>query len=288
MKKILLLLIASSFMISFAQESKSITINPKRTAEVKTKMEQAYPPKAKQPATPAANTSSEKKGGTETKKTTAAKPFSFLGTFTMNFDDKNKQGHYNTGKIKYALDGTNAAIVPSFANMKELSSLRSVVDMTEKEITMLTVDLKGKKNGLLMKMPKPVLTKVTDEKKVVKPVIKKTGETRVIQGFKCEKIVVTLADTTKIESWVTNDILINMGELLNMTNAGFKGKSPFSKTNMDDIKGTAMETTITRTDGGIMKLTLSDIKKGKPDAALYSTDGFKVTDVRSMPMFSGQ
>jgi hypothetical protein len=152
---------------------------------------------------------------------------------------------------------------------------------------MLTTDTKGRKNGLLMQLPKPVI-KTVEGKQVKAPVIVKTGQTRMIEGYKCEKILVTLGDSSKIESWVTNEIMLNLSELVTLMNGSFKGKSPFSTSDVSAIKGAALETTITKKDGEIMKLTVSSIKTAKPEASLFSTDGFKIADVRGLPMFGAQ
>lgn len=287
MKKLCFLLLSFNFLMMHAQESKNVKIDP-NNKDAKEKFQKAFPPKP--PVHNTNNTPTHKASGpkSDTQKGSKAKPFSYKGIFTLNFDDKNKQGHYNTGKMQYALDSTQAAIIPTFANLKEISSLKAILDMDEKEITMLTTDVKGKKTGILMKFPKPILKQAADTKNTVKPLIKKTGETRVIQGYKCERVLISMPDTTKIDAWVTNEISLNMAELLSMANSGFKGKSPFGNTNLDELKGTALETVINRKDGGVMKLTITDIRKGKPDAVFFNTDGYKINDVRGLPMFGGQ
>lgn len=182
-------------------------------------------------------------------------------------------------------------MLPTFV-LRDVKNLRAIVDAKYDEITMLTIDAKGKKTGMLMKRPKPVLVKADPKKPVKAPLVTKTGETKTIQGFKCEKLLVTYPDTTskikKIESWVTIDFALNMNDLLNLANAGFRGKSPFSETNVSDVKGTALETTLFNKDGSEMKVTLTEIKKIKPSASLFTTDGFAITDIRGLPVYGGK
>lgn len=287
MKPFFIVLFSGSILFCNAQQTKSIKIDPKKAAEIGTKMKETHPkpvPVTKVQKTTTVTTTKTTTTTTETVSAANAKPFQFTGSFILNYDDKNKDDKYNTGKIKYALDGLQAAIIPTFSNLKDIK-MRSLVDMKEKEMTMLTIDAKGKKNGLLMKYPKPVLKKIDPKAKL--PVVKKTGETKMIQGFKCEKITIQ-TDTTQIEAWITNEIIFDMSELIGLSNAGFKGKSPFSNTNVSDIKGTALEAIITQKNGAVLKMNISEIKKGKPEVALFSSEGFKIADVRGLPMFVAQ
>ncbi|MDB5227909.1 MAG: hypothetical protein JWN78_2102 [Bacteroidota bacterium] len=298
MKKAFLFLFIGSFILCEAQNNKTITIDPRKAAEMKVKSEQMHPKPVKPPVEKTQkNTSANIKtqrsetAAEESKPSPTAKPFTFLGSFTMNFDEKNVQGKSNAGKIQYAFDGFQAAMVPSFV-IRDVKSLRALVNAQYDEITMLTTDNKGKKSGLLMKRPKPVLATADPKKAAKAPLIKKTGETKIIQGYKCEKLLVTYPDSTnkikKIESWVTADLALNTNDLITMANAGFKGKSPFGETNVSDVKGTALETNVLNRDGSEMKVTLTDIKKIKPAASLFTTDGFTITDIRGLPMFGGK
>jgi hypothetical protein len=151
----------------------------------------------------------------------------------------------------------------------------------------LTTDTKNKKSGLITKIPDPLAVKKDTSKTPAKPpVVKKTGKIKTIQGFKCEEYLVNYGDTTTIESWVTTELNLNSADLLKLTNIGFKGRSPFGKTNLSAIKGTAIETTITEKNGKTMLISLSEIVKAKPSPALFSTDGYSLADARSLPVYA--
>lgn len=165
--------------------------------------------------------------------------------------------------------------------------MNTIINSKDNEMMNLTIDMKGKKSGLLLKLPKQVISKDTTIQTAKPIVIKKTNESKVIEGYKCEKYVIDYTDTSSIVSWVTNDIPLNSSDLLKLINMGFRGKSPFSKTNLSDIKGTALETTITKKDGSSTKITVTEISKKKPDAVVFSYDGYNVADARSIPMFGG-
>ncbi|MFN8239041.1 MAG: DUF4412 domain-containing protein [Chitinophagales bacterium] len=217
-----------------------------------------------------------------------AKPFPFTGSFTMNYEIKEANAKPNIGKIKYAFDGYLVSLIPTFSNSnKAIASMNTIINSRENEMMNLTIDMKGKKSGLLLKLPKQVISKDTTVQTAKPIVIKKTNESKVIEGYKCEKYVIDYTDTSNIVSWVTNDIALNSSDLLKLINMGFRGKSPFSKTNLSDIKGTALETIITKKDGSSTKITVSEISKKKPDALIFSYDGYNVADARSIPMFGG-
>jgi hypothetical protein len=255
-----------------------------QTATAREKMEKAYPPKPKTESTSKTNKKEDKKKDSSA---TSAKPFAFQGSFILNFDNENKFNHNNKGTIQYALNTYEAALVPTFSNMKDINDLRSILDINEKTSTLLTKDVKGKKSGLLMSMPKPVLAKDSSKKEKA-PIITKTGKTKKIEPYKCEQINILFADSTIVSAWVTKDINIDFSEIIGLANMGFKGKSPFKLSRLTEVKGTVLEAVFTYKDGETMKLSLTGIKKEKPAAALFSTDGYKVSDVRGLPIFSGQ
>ncbi|HQO32448.1 MAG TPA: DUF4412 domain-containing protein [Chitinophagales bacterium] len=217
----------------------------------------------------------------------AVKPYEFLGSFTVNFDNKNKLNKSTTGKIAYAFDNYQAVMIPTFDYAKDLQ-MRAIVDKKENEITTLTTDAKQKKSGLLLRLPTATLDKTSATEKAKAPVIQKTGITKMIQGYKCEKTLITPNDSTSIEAWITQELNLPFAEALTLSNSGFKGKSPFGKMNAKDIKGTSLETIVTQKDGTTLKITVTEIKTNKPNAALFSTTGFNIMDGRGLPMFNGQ
>jgi hypothetical protein len=234
-----------------------------------------------------------KKTTTSTKttvvKTTVTKPAAvpvnsnIVGSFFMNYEIKNQSEPIKTGKVFYASDNNQVLISPSFSGLKDVANIRMLIDLKEKEMTMLTTDSKNKKSGLLTLLPKPILNKTTTVKKP--PVVTKTGIYKTIQGFKCEKILVNLGDTVNIEAYVTTEIIMDFNNLVLLTNSSLRSKSPFTSLSYD-VKGTMLESIISKKNGDITRLSVSDIKKGKPDAAAFSTNGYNIMDARGLPMFN--
>lgn len=294
MKPFFLLLLSGIIFVANAQTSntaKNTTTTKTTTVPTPTNTtKSAVTPKTNIPKQPTGLQEyvTKNKGAAASTADPNAKPFPFTGSFTMNYEIREANAKPNLGKIKYAFDGFLVSLIPSFANTnKAIASMNTIINSKDNEMMNLTIDMKGKKSGLLLKLPKQVISKDTTIQTAKPIVIKKTNESKVIEGYKCEKYVIDYTDTSSIVSWVTNDIALNSSDLLKLINMGFRGKSPFSKTNLSDIKGTALETTITKKDGSSTKITVTEISKKKPDAVVFSYDGYNVADARSIPMFGG-
>lgn len=222
-----------------------------------------------------------------TKPTTSTTPVNtnVVGSFILNYEIKNVGEAPKAGTMFYAIDNNQVIISPSVSGIKDVNNLRMLIDNKEGEMTMLTTDAKNKKSGLLTKLPKPVINKSTTTKKP--PVITKTATYKTILGYKCEKILVNIGDTVNIEAYVTTDIIIDMNNLISLANTSLRNKSPLSKLTYD-VKGTMLESIITKNNGNVTKLTVTDIRKGKPDPLAFSTNGYNIMDARGLPMFNGQ
>lgn len=212
------------------------------------------------------------------------KPFAFTGSYTLNYEQKKTGNNIPaTGKVIYAFNNFDAAIIPSFAKlMQDVVGAKLLVNTSFNEMTMLTITKSGKKSGLLTDIAKPVIEQ--NSKSIKPPVVIKTGLQKVIQTFPCEKIIITLWDSTKIEAWISNALVLNISEAMRFTNLGFKNKSPFTAINLSALNGSLLETTITSKNGDITKLSVTDIKKIKPDASFFSSNGYAIMDARGLQM----
>ena len=186
----------------------------------------------------------------------AAKKFSFTGSYTMKFTSKDKNGKTSTGEIK-----------------------------SENTMTMLFVDVKkNKKNGMMMKMPNVTVSGNTATTTVTST-IQKTAETKIIDGYKCTKWIISYSDGAKCESWVTKDITLNSAESVSYFTTGMKGKKSPINTECANINGCAIESYYTSSDGTTVFMKTTDIKKGKPDASFFTTSGYEITDVTGIQFF---
>lgn len=213
---------------------------------------------------------------------TSKKPFAFMGSYTINYEVK-KAGTTTPvkGNVVCAFNGYDAAFIPSFANtLQDIAAAKLLVNTNFNEITMLSTMKTGKKNGLLTVVPKPVL----ENKTVKPPVITKTTLTKSIQSLPCQKTIITYSDSTKAEAWTTNALVLPLSDAVQFINLGFKNKSPLYNVNINALNTTSLETVIMYKNGDVITLSISDIKKVKPDAAFFKSDGYNILDARGLQM----
>jgi len=205
--------------------------------------------------------------------------FSFLGSYTMKFSTKDKQGKTSSGEIRSAFDIYKMACIPIF-NSGMPTNLRTVFDTKENTMTMLFVDIKkNKKNGMVMKMPQVIISGTEKSNTDITSTIQKTNETRLIDTYKCNKWIVTYSNGDRCEAWVTRDLSINTAEAIAYCTSGMKGKKTPINTEGANLNGCTLESSFSSADGNSVLMKLSDIRKGKHDPAFFSMDGFEITDV---------
>ncbi len=224
-------------------------------------------------------------------KTTTTKPIlspintNNVGSFMLNYEIKNINEMAKTGKVFYAIDNNQILISPSAANLKDITNLRMLIDLKEQEMTMMTIDNKNKKSALLTKLPKPILNSTIKIK--IAPIISKTGIYKTIQGYKCEKTLINIGDSIKVEAYFTTEITIDNNKLIALSNSSLRNKSPFIHLDYN-INGTMLESIITNKNGNIIKLNVTYILKGKANPAAFNTDGYNIMDARGLPMFNNR
>ena len=115
--------------------------------------------------------------------------------------------------------------------------------------------------------------------------IQKTTEAKTIDGYKCVKWILTNSDGSKCFSWITKDIAINSSEAISYFITGRKGKKTSINTDCANINGCALESNYTAKNGSTVFMKMTDIKKGKPDIAFFSTNGYELADVTGIEFF---
>lgn len=271
-------------LLSFAQNSAT---KQKTTSTTTTKSTTKSTTKPAPKAEAKPSTINYKKNEIKVEKGTTnpnAKPFTFLGSYTMKYDLVDVNGKKTNGVVKYAFDGFKMAMIPSFQKDNE-SQLRSLFDVKENTMTMMITDIKrNSKKGMIMRMPKVTIVNTSLEKPI-EAKITKTGEKKKIDGYNCESYTILTTDSTVGEFWLTKDININVSESLAYMTAGMKGKPVPFKTAGIDVAGCVIEGDYKTKDGNKVHLKTTEIKKGKPDVAFFSTDGFTLNDVTQIEFF---
>lgn len=212
------------------------------------------------------------------------RPNTFLGSFVMNFENTSN-GKKSTGKIEYYFKEWASMMIPNFEENKDMG-MKMLFDHKKLTTTMLTVDKKGKKSGIITKTPKITVTTSSPSQAMKEGKLVKTGEKKVIEGYNCEKWLYNSEDS-KSEFWVTTNIKYNLSQALALFNTANKGgKSP--KNNFDKIEGFCMEGTTTSSNGDIYYFTITQLKIGEPSSDKFSTEGYEIMDMSSFGNMFGQ
>ncbi|MCB0771272.1 MAG: DUF4412 domain-containing protein [Flavobacteriales bacterium] len=207
-------------------------------------------------------------------------PLDFTGSYRMVI-----HSHKNGSEVKdspaemlMAFNIDHMAMVPK--NPDEKGDMRMVFDLRNKHTYTLITDDKGKKSGIKMKMMKVNVEGDGKENGKVADVVR-TDETRTIEGRTCRKY--TYKDEKGSgEAWFAEDISFDMMAAFKQM-VGGKGVEDWQ--NLPHT-GVVMENTWNSADGK-EKVTMftKDLVVGQVDESLFSTAGFEVMDMSSMPMY---
>lgn len=192
-------------------------------------------------------------------------PNSFLGSFRMNIKTTDTKGKTITSSILYHFSQWKTAMDPQMENSGD--AIRIIFDLLNRKTIILTTDKKGRKTGIIMKMQKFTYTSDKLDQKMEQVIdgttYKRTGEKKTIEGYLCEKWIITNEDGV-IESWVTDQVDFNLGNAFGFLTAssGMPGSNTPQYKSFQSIKGFSLETTYTSKKGEKSIITVTDIQKG--------------------------
>lgn len=145
-------------------------------------------------------------------------PISF--SVRMEMTEVKKNGKETQSFIDMAVVTNSWGIRIEDEEANEVS--RMILNTQDGKTTMITTDKKGKTTGFRMRMPGVQSMAAETANDVVDDyTFEKTGERKVIDGYNCEKVIVTdNKNNITTESWVTNDANINSKDIFSgMMNA---------------------------------------------------------------------
>ncbi|TXF89386.1 DUF4412 domain-containing protein [Neolewinella aurantiaca] len=200
----------------------------------------------------------------------------------MEITEIKKNGKTETNTMSMAVTTDQYAVLVKDQNGTEIS--RMIFNTQDGKTTMITTDKKGKKTGFRMKMPGVrKLAADAAEETADRFEFVQTGERKTIDGYGCEKIIVTdKKEGTITTSWVTQDLSINskdvfaemMGALGNKVKTGpnsvmERGFDGFPILSITEDKGKTYET------------HFSNIKVGEEniDRSLLDVSGIEIQSI---------
>lgn len=220
------------------------------------------------------NTSGEEITSEETTFSDADFSGAFVGSFDMLMEmhrNGEKMGpdvppttYYSDGKL-IAVDITTPG-----GNGK----MRSIFNSTDNTVIAL-MNEGGKK--VAMKMGIPQLEDLDAKSAESSYSVEETNEKRDIDGYPCRKYIITTEQGTS-EVWVTNKI---KGNLYDVIASGVRGRKGKWYNNARDVKGFPLEIrTVSDEEETVVKFR--NIKPGKVDPSVFSTEGYEVQDMSSL------
>lgn len=198
---------------------------------------------------------------------TDVKPSSFLGSFDLVNTHIGKNGKEESSTTNLYIDSYKMAmIMPTEGNRPTMCIITD-----RQNGTMTTLNSK-EKQAIVTKIPKINVKNKKDASGQQALSFTKTGETKTIDGHLCQKY---LGEDEKYQyiTWITSDINVDMSDVF-----GVQKQQQIP----DMPEGTALETTLTdKKNNDRIEIRIKNLKKGKPDAAIFSTSGYELIDVTS-------
>jgi hypothetical protein len=177
--------------------------------------------------------------------------------------------------MKVSVSGSKIAMEPQ--NMGTQGKMKIILDNATSKQYML-MDANGQKMAMALNMD------IEKKAEAVKdPKITTTTETRIIDGYKCTKVI-TETEEQKADLWITPDVGMQYSDFYKMFNSS-KGSagSVTKRPELKSVKGFPIEIISTdKEKGDIVTLKIRDISKVKVDPKLFSMEGYQVMDAGNM------
>ena len=191
-------------------------------------------------------------------------PNTFIGSFSMDMTAGENGKHDITSTIHY--------FTSSEKTLLRMEQGAALTDHKAKLQYML-MDMGGGKQAMRMAKMKMILSEKNGAAAGKEPRFAETGETRLIEGHTCKKVIAQFDDGTWT-GWVTEDIKAPIADIMRSLGGAQGAKG------MDKLKGFPLEYTWTSTDGKeTVTCVIKDLKTGTVDENLFSLDGYSVMEV---------
>jgi hypothetical protein len=200
-------------------------------------------------------------------------------SITMEVEEAKRSGKVDKSNIRLGVTSDRFAIRISDDAGKENSHM--ILNTQDGMTTMITTDKKGERTGVRLRIPNMGSTVTeTGEATLDRYTFEKTGERKMVDGYNCEKVIVT--DTQKgtvTESWVTQDLDITSAEIFGGMAQAFGGKAPQARggTAQAPFEGfPIMSTTVENGKTYITRFRDIKIGEGNMDRSLLDTSGVEI------------
>ncbi|MCP4121040.1 MAG: DUF4412 domain-containing protein [Bacteroidetes bacterium] len=213
----------------------------------------------------------------------AVQPSDFKGSFDMSFENSSDGKVKDQGTVSWHIREYDVAMIPMVEDPNAPQNARIVIDRKKGVIVILT-DNNGEKTGMITKMKETSvdLSDVEEAKDLDNLIVKVfKHEIRMVNGYKCYKVL-AYNDEMESVSWVTEQITLDMAQLMSFMNIQSQDKSTYEE-KFGHIKGMMIESTSTeKKTGEVNKVSMQNFKIGYPQTDVFSTEGYNLL---SLPDF---
>ncbi|MDQ3052117.1 MAG: DUF4412 domain-containing protein [Bacteroidota bacterium] len=179
-------------------------------------------------------------------------------------------------RMKVFVSGMKVAMQPE--NMGTPGAMTILVDNSAGKQYVL-MNANGQKMAMAVNLND--VQKSTDIAK--EPKVTLTKETRVIDGYKCTRVI-TETDDQKTDLWITQDVGMQYADFYKMFNASKGPQGAMMKIpELKNVKGFPVEIVSTdKKKGETLTLKIQNISKAKVDQKLFSLEGYTLMDAGKM------
>ncbi|MEM7370290.1 MAG: DUF4412 domain-containing protein [Bacteroidota bacterium] len=207
----------------------------------------------------------------------------FIGSFVMEMKEfKNGQLSKDSPiKIGYHIDAYQTGI--EMEDKEEQTTNLIVYDRQARKMIM-KMHKDGEKTAIINKLPSMKVTVEEEKYPSGKYSVTPTGRTKVIEGYNCKEFMV---ETEKEVShvWFAEDLDTGLATSLNlgMVNVQRKDGSTLDYGDRYNLKGTWLEVhSKSKSENITRDIYLKNLVIGSVEQQIFSTDGYKVTDVSNL------
>lgn len=214
-----------------------------------------------------------------------AYPNTFLGSFRMDIKNVDRKGKETNATIQYHFSKWKTAVEPKLDDSGD--QVKMIFDLQNRKSILLMTDKKGQKSGIITKMNKYSFKSDKLDDKVEQVIegttYKRTGETKMIEGYLCEKWVIA-NDDGETESWITDKVDFNMANAFGFLAAGASvpGAKSTQYKQLENMRGFSLETIHTSKNGEKTFMKITNIREGDVGDAPFSTAGYQLQVMSSL------
>ncbi|MEM7659495.1 MAG: DUF4412 domain-containing protein, partial [Bacteroidota bacterium] len=213
-------------------------------------------------------------------------PSPFVGSYVMKMIQykKEKMDKDSPASVGYHIDKYRFAMEIESENDDEKTTM--IYDRQTRKIT-TKLEEGRKKTATITKMPNITITVDASEVEGTDATVTETGRTKEILGYTCKEFMLETEDAVS-HVWFAEDLHIELGKSLDMVQ--IKGANQQAG-HMDygtlyGVSGTWLEShTESKKDQTSQDVFIQDLVIGNVSPAVFSTEGFEVTDISNFNIF---